>query len=201
MFATIKQFCFKPFLFKHSLSKAAVLKHLCLGLLFSGICFLPACQTRYTSGESPLIQRAPSPALHGEFAAFRKQQIQDVDYQLDIQLDAERDMFSGEVTIDFSLAPHNKAPVYIDFYSGEVHRVLVNDVEVTANYKKWFFSLPPELFTPGRNQVVINYEAKYSTLGEGLHRYQDKQSGHVYLYTNFEPFSANKFFPHFDRSS
>lgn len=173
----------------------------CCLLVLAALFSLSACQptTLNKSQNTQHTQRSYTPYLHNDFANFRKQQILDVDYQLAIQLDAERAVFNGEVTLDFTLTRGNRAPVTVDFYSGKVHQVQVNGATVAVDYSQWFFALPANLFKSGRNQIVIIYEAPYSTLGEGLHRYQDKQTGNVYLYTNFEPFSANKFFPHFDQ--
>lgn len=169
------------------------------GLLLALVASVSACQQAPDTSKSAISQRALMPALEADYAAFRKQQILAVDYQLAVQLEAERSSFTASVTLDFELAQNNQAPVTIDFYSGKIHRLVVNGQAVAANYDKWFITLAPEWLVAGKNHVEIDYETEYSTLGEGLHRYQDQQTGHVYLYTNFEPFSANKFFPHFDQ--
>lgn len=170
----------------------------CYLVLLAALLVLSACQPT-TFHRTHHTQRSDNPYLGNDFASFRKKQIVDVDYQLAIQLDAEREIFNGQVTLNFELASGNNDPITIDFYSGKIHQVKVNGEQVAVDYEQWFFTLPAALFNPGKNKVEVAYETKYSTLGEGLHRYQDKQTGNVYLYTNFEPFSANKFFPHFDQ--
>jgi aminopeptidase N len=167
-------------------------------LIILMLCFIQACQTT-SKPDSKIHLREQSPSLHDSYASFRKQQILNVDYQLDIQLDAQQDVFRGQVILDFELAADNHAPITIDFFSGDILSLSVNGKSAMIDYKEWFITLAPELFQPGRNEVVIQYQTKYSSQGEGLHRYQDKQTGRIYLYTNFEPFSANKFFPHFDQ--
>lgn len=167
-------------------------------MVFCVFC-ITACQVADKADSQQLVERAYEQGLRDTYAAFRKQQILDVNYQLSIELDAERDVFNGRVTLNFELAKNNRAPVTIDFFSGEIRQLIVNGQPIKADYQQWFITLAPELLKPGSNEVSIDYQAKYSTLGEGLHRYQDKQTGRVYLYTNFEPFSANKFFPHFDQ--
>lgn len=178
---------------------AAVSSRIYQYLLVSALCFLSACQGYYTPNETTVPERRQLSALEHEYAVFRKEQILDVDYQLAVQLDADGDSFSAQVSIDFVLAPGNQAPINIDFHSGKIRDVLVNGHVAEFSYREWFITLEAHQLQAGKNQVVIDYETKYSTQGEGLHRYRDQETGHVYLYTNFEPFSANKFFPHFDQ--
>ena len=46
---------------------------------------------------------------------------------------------------------------------------------------------------------MINYSHPYATDGSGLHRFVDPENGEIYLYTDFEPYDANRLFPHFDQ--
>src|SRR5699024_4407906 len=47
--------------------------------------------------------------------------------------------------------------------------------------------------------LTIEAQARYSTSGEGLHRFTDPADGKVYLYTQYEPTDARRVFANFDQ--
>lgn len=51
----------------------------------------------------------------------------------------------------------------------------------------------------GQNTLTIEAQARYSTSGEGLHRFADPADGKVYLYTQYEPTDARRVFANFDQ--
>ncbi|WP_193096054.1 aminopeptidase N [Brevibacterium sp. FME17] len=51
----------------------------------------------------------------------------------------------------------------------------------------------------GKNSLLIEAQAYYSTSGEGLHRFTDPADGNVYLYTQYEPTDARRVFANFDQ--
>ena len=138
-------------------------------------------------------------ALSHEYAKVRKAQVERVDYQLSVQLDRESEIFNGTVVVDFDMAPGNTAPLTLDYDSGEVVAVKVNGQPAEFAYDKWFISLAPELFKDGQNTVEVTYKREYATDGSGLHRFVDPETSEIYLYTDFEPYDANRLFPHFDQ--
>jgi aminopeptidase N len=147
-----------------------------------------------------LLERNSVPFLEQDYAAMRANQIHDVSYQLTMSLDDDAaEFYSGEILIDFSVAKQNISPVTIDFNSGKVIAVYLNGTEVAFSYEQYFIELAPELFKQEKNKLKIKFERQFSKAGDGLHRYQDPQTGNVYLYSNFEPYNANKMFPHFDQ--
>lgn len=146
-----------------------------------------------------ILERKAAPYLEQSYAILRAQQIGAVNYQLAIELSDKETSFNGDVTIDFTLAPHNKMPVTVDFDGGEVSSVVLNDKPIIWQYDKWFIRFAPELFKDGKNKLKIYFSRPYATAGDGLHRYKDQETGNVYLYSNFEPFNAHKMFPHFDQ--
>jgi aminopeptidase N len=170
----------------------------CLALLFTLSCGLPGAAV--AADETAAIgQREPLRHLTEAYARFRKAQISNPAYQLRVELDTASDRFRGEVQIDFELAAGNTAPVTVDFDNGSVLALEVNGRAVESDYTQWFISIPAAALQPGSNQVNIRYERPYASDGAGLHRFIDPENGEIYLYTNFEPYDANRWFPHFDQ--
>ncbi|WP_250461191.1 aminopeptidase N [Microbulbifer litoralis] len=145
------------------------------------------------------VERLDRAGLTADYAAFRKQQIADVDYRISVELDGESETFSGRVIADTELARPLQQPLTIDFTGGEVRSVSVDGKEVPFDYNGYFITIAPEHLAEGDNQIAIDYTHPYSSDGTGLHRFQDPQDGSVYLYTHFEPYKANRFAPLFDQ--
>ncbi|WP_339668669.1 aminopeptidase N [Dasania marina] len=145
------------------------------------------------------LLRGNEATLSGDYAALRKQQILAVDYQLSVVLDKQSPDFSGQVLINFELAASNREPITVDFNQGQVLAISVNGRTAQWHYNNYFISLAPELFKAGKNTLAIEYQHAYGSEGLGLHRFQDPENNEVYLYTDFEPYEANKLFPHFDQ--
>ncbi|MEW5250402.1 aminopeptidase N [Microbulbifer discodermiae] len=145
------------------------------------------------------VVRAQVPGLSEDYAKLRKQQVASVDYRLSVTLDAERDHFSGQVIADTRLNGKPTQPLTVDFSGGSVDSVRVNDREVPFTYNDYFISIAPEYLRAGENAIAIRYQHPYSTDGSGLHRFRDPEDGNVYMYTDFEPYDANRLFPHFDQ--
>ncbi|MET1256484.1 aminopeptidase N [Aliikangiella maris] len=147
-----------------------------------------------------IIEREPTASLSNRYAVLRHSQLSNVEYRLSLLLDAENDFFKGTVTIDMDVAANNRAPITIDFDGGEVSAVMVNNKKVEWQYNQWFISLAANLFRNSENNtVVIEYRRPYSTDGYGLHRFQEPESGEIYLYSHFEPYKAHRLFPHFNQ--
>src|SRR5690606_14043103 len=67
------------------------------------------------------------------------------------------------------------------------------------DYQRWFISIPAAELQTGSNSVRIRYRRPFATDGAGLHKFTDPEDGAGYFYTNFEPYDANRLFPHFDQ--
>lgn len=162
---------------------------------------LGACnQSRQTVPvSSQLITRTPQASLEQAYAMQRAQQITKVNYELAFTLDETNTFFSGKSIIHFELTNNNKAPVTVDFNSGTIKSVRLNGKTISWQYEKWFIEFAPELFRAGKNTLEIDYQRPYASAGDGLHRFKDPATGRVYLYSNCEPYNANKMFPHFDQ--
>ena len=152
-----------------------------------------------TVTNSQAIIRDNVASLSADYAAMRKEQIKHVDYQLFVLLDAEKKYFDARVVIELGLAEKNISPVTVDFNHGTIKSISLNGETVEWTYNDWFITLAPALFVLGENRLEIAYQRKYGTDGTGLHRFKDPETNEVYLYTDFEPFKANRLFPHFDQ--
>lgn len=149
------------------------------------------------SSDASSYQRELKSYINREYAQFRKQQISDVAYNFEVDI-SSRDHFSGVATIDFNLAD-SLSPVTLDFDEGTLLRVEVNGQPITTDYEKWFITIAAEHLSKGHNTIVIAYQRNYTNTGAGLYQFRDPETDKVYLYTQFEPYEANKFAPLFDQ--
>lgn len=81
--------------------------------------------------------------------------------------------------------------------AGDVEGVVVDGVE--APYAADAHHVRLTGLTPGRHEVVVAARCRYSTNGQGLHRYVDPEDGRVYCYTHFEPMDAHRAWPCLDQ--
>lgn len=145
------------------------------------------------------LVRSEHAHLEQAYAAMRASQISNVHYSLSFELDKNKTSFEGSANIEFELAQGNLSDITIDFNGGDVTRLTLDGKEIAWHYNKWFITLPAAEVNPGKHTLRVGYSRPYSTDGDGLHRYQDSETGNVYLYSNFEPYNANKMYPHFDQ--
>lgn len=143
--------------------------------------------------------REEKPRLTRDEALARVAVIEKVRYDLDMQLDAEKDFFTGTVKIAFNLK-RVPADLSLDLVGGIVQDLTINGVAKDQKLHNGFFiSLPANALKTGANEVVVRYQHPYSNDGSGLYRFQDPVDKRVYLYTHFEPYDANQLFPGFDQ--
>ncbi len=183
-------------------------KNICLALIATAfLSILGACSNQSSDAQVEAVardgvepmERGAVPYLEKGYAAMRARQIEAVDYQLSVVLSDESDQFSGRLVADFILAQGNRADLTIDFNGGTIKSLSLNGESVPWSYNDWFITLDAEDLASGKNSLKITYTRPYATDGDGLHRYIDSETGNQYLYTNFEPYNANKLFPHFDQ--
>lgn len=160
-----------------------------LTLLFS----LVSCD--FFSQEKPYREQKDSLSL--DYAQKRKQNISHVRYQLKFDL-TEKDNFQGTTAIQFNL----KEPMdlSVDFSGGEVQELLVNGKKVSSiAYNGFFIDIPKKYQQIGLNSILVEYTHDYSKNAVGFYKFVDKADNRTYLYSHFEPYSANKMFPCFDQ--
>ena len=131
-------------------------------------------------------------------AQERKKQIAAVDYRLSFNLDKQSLNFSGTSQIHFDYTGVGER-LRVDFYQGQVISLKLNGDTVQFDYDGAAIYLETTHLNKGKNHLDIDFYHAYSKDGAGLYRYQDPADQKVYLYTNLEPFDANKVFPSFDQ--
>jgi aminopeptidase N len=142
-------------------------------------------------------------SLTQNLAETRAHLVHDVKYDLEITLDKTQDTYSGVQKINFQLAKVT-GDLPLDFQEGEIQSAVVNGHLFDMQAEKiqrgpLFVILPAAQLKSGENTVEIKFTHPYSHNGVGLHRYLDAEDKSVYLYTQFEPFDANRFAPFFDQ--
>jgi aminopeptidase N len=142
--------------------------------------------------------REPGSFLTREEATHRKRAISEPAYRLSVDLTGGPDDFAGEVDMTFNYSGE-QSPLTVDFRDGKVESVLLNGEPLAVDYNGYFITLPAGSMNPGPQRLQIHYTHPYSQDGAGLYRYEDPEDGRIYLYTDFEPYDANRLFPHFDQ--
>ena len=85
---------------------------------------------------------------------------------------------------------------WLDFLGESVDSVTVNGV---ARDVQWDGARIRIDGLVAHNVVTVGGRGRYSTSGEGLHRFRDPVDGEVYLYTQYEPADARRVYPVFEQ--
>ncbi|MGB4778032.1 aminopeptidase N [Microbacterium sp.] len=117
----------------------------------------------------------------------------EVDLDLSRAADLTVETFPTTVTLTFDA---EVAETWIDFLGASVDRLTVNDV---AREVEWDGARIRLDRLSGRNTATIHAHGRYSTSGEGLHRFRDPVDGEVYLYTQYEPADSRRVYPVFEQ--
>ena len=152
-----------------------------------------------TTEQATKVVREASESLNATYAEMRAKQVKNISYNLTVNIDNKSESFSGVSTLNFELQKNNIQDLTIDFDEGSVSSLLVNGIPAEFSYDKWFITIPAAILSSGKNVIEVAYQRPYATDGSGLHRFVDPENGEVYLYTDFEPYDANRLFPHFDQ--
>lgn len=179
-------------------------------LFLAASCSKPGIQ----KPDSPAAASAASPEvtkkgdargsiLTRQQAATRAKQIGHVAYTLWFGLDAKREEFDGRVVINFHLkdkARDASDELFVDFTDGTIRSLTLNGATIAEpRYDGHKITFRTSQLNPGLNRIEISFSHKYSTSGDGLHRFKDPVDGRVYLYSDFEPYDAHRMFPCFDQ--
>ncbi len=167
----------------------------CVAILVAA-CAGPGTPAGGAAGHEPA--RPGQPGLTEAYAARRARQVADIAYALEIDLAADSAAFMGRNTMTFDWRG-GTGDLTIDFAGGEIAAVVVNGAPATVAYNGHFLTLPAATLARGRNLVDIEFTQRFTDRGVGLYRYTDPDDGRVYLYSDFEPYDANRAFPLFDQ--
>ncbi|NQV08209.1 aminopeptidase N [bacterium] len=128
-------------------------------------------------------------------AEERAARVSGVSYDLDIDLERDAKSFRGDVTISFDTTGGD---TFVEWVGGSIDRIEIGGSAVDIEWDGSRVRLPGQLL--GRQASVrIVYERPFDHTGEGFHTFTDPEDGEMYLYTQFEPYSAHRVFPCFDQ--
>ena len=131
-------------------------------------------------------------------AARRATQVGRVDYALDLTIPAKSPTYRGEVTVDFELVGTADG-LFLDFQGAKILDASINGAPAALAIEGRRVALPAAALAKGRNVVRIAYENAFDQDGSGLHKTTDPADGLEYVFTDCEPFNANRFLPSFDQ--
>lgn len=155
-----------------------------------------SCATKVIT-PSETIQRPAAKQLTEAEARRRSSLVSDVKYALQIDL-TQKDFFAGKNKISFQLK--KIADLSLDFTDGKIQELLINGRRLSAvEYNNYYIKIPSSSMVLGENTIEVHYTHAYNSSGSGLYRFQDPVDQKVYVYSDFEPYDANLFFPCFDQ--
>jgi aminopeptidase N len=117
--------------------------------------------------------------------------------EVDLDLRDARDLatqtFPTTATLTFAATTD---ATWLDFLGGAVDSVTVNG---TSRAVEWDGARIRVDGLAAHNVVTVRGRGRYSTSGEGLHRFRDPVDGEVYLYTQYEPADSRRVYPVFEQ--
>lgn len=134
--------------------------------------------------------------LSRDFAQKRAKMVSDVSYKIGIWLEKNSKKYSGRCEINFSLRVLDDLKIE---FIGNVKTLSVNGREGEFKKENFAVIVPKKSLKKGKNVIAIGYENEYDKTGTGLHNFVDPEDGKEYIYTQFEPYDAHRFFPCFDQ--
>ncbi|MEO0335891.1 MAG: aminopeptidase N, partial [Pseudomonadota bacterium] len=164
-----------------------------LSALLVGL-WLTACAT---APKPPVMTKDQPPKITEAEAEWRAKQVQNVHYDLVFNLQDSKS-FAGTSTLNFDLTTVGNG-LRIDYHDGSVSNLVVNGKTVKPVYNSHFLWISAADLKEGANKIVVDFESPYSKEGNGLHQFKDPEDKRRYLFTDLEPFDANRVFPMFDQ--
>lgn len=137
----------------------------------------------------------PGQNLSAQEARERSSIISEVEYQVDLSLDASAERFQSHTKVDFTA--HPASSTFIDLIAPSVKRIVLNGQDIPlANYRDSRIELFDLL---ERNHLEVEAECAYMHTGEGLHRFTDPADHLTYCYSQFEVPDARRVYACFEQ--
>ena len=143
------------------------------------------------------LTAASHASLRQDEAEARAARIGDVSYDVAIDLRRGSETYRGDVTIRFTVTRPGDG-VFMEHRGTRIERLELNGRVVEPSWDGTRLTLPEAQLRP-RNEVRLVYENAYDRTGDGFHHYRDPEDGEEYVYSNFEPYDANRMYPCFDQ--
>lgn len=140
---------------------------------------------------------APHAVLTQAEARDRASRVTNVSYDLEIELQRGASTYRGSARIGFDAVPA-EAPIFLEYRGRAIERAELNGEPVDVAWDGTRIHLAADALA-ARNELLVVYENPYDKTGDGFHHYVDPEDGEEYLYSNFEPYDANRLFPCFDQ--
>jgi len=131
------------------------------------------------------------PGITSELAAFRKEHINDIRYELKFNIEVGKTEMKSQQKISFNWKKNNQ-PLEIDFKSARrnIKSMLVNNKPSKIDYRQEHIIIPAYLLKPGNNEIYIDFISNGKPV---------KIDTNGLAYTLFVPAKARESFPCFDQ--
>jgi aminopeptidase N len=124
--------------------------------------------------------------------------LSDIRYQITLDLTGPTDASAFRSVTDVDFSAREGGSTFIDLEAETVHELVLNgeaiDPSVAFDHNRVALN-----GLRGSNHLRVVADQPYSHTGMGLHRVVDPADGHVYIYTQCEPFEAHRVFAAFDQ--
>ena len=105
--------------------------------------------------------------------------------------------YYGLAEVSFYLERVDFTELPLDFSGTLIEDVIINDKRFMPKSTNNFLLLPRGYLQKGRNRLSVMYTNSYNNDRSGCVTFEDK--GEQFIYTDFEPYGANRVFPCFDQ--